>query len=107
MRGIPKYLSTKTDYANFLAMEDVSNEDKVKVLEDLLVDLKEWYYVGPTTKEKGITDETHKVVEERDIENPDVIKYNQYELRDNTGSRMALLGFTEEEVRGLIEKYSK
>lgn len=105
MRGIPKYLNTKTDYANYLAMEDVSNEDKVKVLEDLLVDLKEWYPVGYTTKEKGITDETHKVVEEKDFDNPTNVKYVQYELRDNEGSRMHILGFTEEEVRGLIEKY--
>lgn len=107
MKGKPKFLNTKQDYLNFLAMgaaENVTDADKKQALEDLLVGIKEWFAVGNVEKDAGITDDTHKVVTNEDTTTGNVT-YTQYELKKNEGARIFQLGFTVEEVQSLLAKY--
>jgi hypothetical protein len=101
MRGIPKHLNTKEDYLNFLNMDFVPKKDKIKVLENLKLDLHEWFSTGEA-KDGGINDATHKVVESKDPIN-NKVTYTQMELKVNKCGTLYRLGFTEEEVNSLIE----
>lgn len=98
MKGYPKHLNTKDDYLyvvdNFersLWEQDVKN----------LLDTKDdWFVVGPLeTKEAGIEDATHRIVEEEGEEGTSFV---QYELRENPTAKIFRLGFTVEEVQSLL-----
>lgn len=107
MKGKPKFLNTKQDYLNFLAMgaaENVTDADKKQALEDLLVGTEEWFATGNVEKNAGITDDTHKVVSNEDI-TTGVTTYTQYELKKNEGARIFQLGFTIKEVQDLLANY--
>lgn len=107
MKGKPKFLNTKQDYLNFLAMgaaENVTDADKKQALEDLLVGTEEWFAVGNIDKDAGITDATHKVVVNEDTTSG-TVTYTQYEFKKNEGARIFQLGFTIAEVQSLLAKY--
>ena len=97
MVGYPKFLNTKEDYefvrANF-PKEQWESDFKA-----LLNERYEWFNLGEIEGE-GVTDDTHKVVEDkRDDET--VVRY-QYEYKVNENARIYRLGYTVEEVEAIL-----
>ena len=97
MVGYPKFLNTKEDYefvrANF-PKEQWESDFKA-----LLNERYEWFNLGEIEGE-GVTDDTHKVVEDkRDDET--VVRY-QYEYKENENARIYRLGYTVEEVENIL-----
>ena len=97
MVGYPKFLNTKEDYefvrANF-PKEQWESDFKA-----LLNERYEWFNLGEIEGE-GVTDDTHKVVEDkRDDET--VVRY-QYEYKENENARIYRLGYTVEEVEAIL-----
>ena len=97
MVGYPKFLNTKEDYefvrANF-PKEQWESDFKA-----LLNERYEWFNLGEIEGE-GVTDDTHKVVEDkRDDET--VVRY-QYEYKANENARIYRLGYTVEEVEAIL-----
>ena len=97
MVGYPKFLNTKEDYefvrANF-PKEQWESDFKA-----LLDERYEWFNLGEIEGE-GVTDDTHKVVEDkRDDET--VVRY-QYEYKENENARIYRLGYTVEEVENIL-----
>jgi hypothetical protein len=104
MRGKPKFLNTKQDYYNVLELgEDViTKAEKKQLFEDLLSNVNDWIVVGPVEEGKGIEDETHKVVASEPMMEGDEVTYTQFVFAKNEGARIFQLGFTVEEVQGII-----
>jgi len=102
MRGYPKTLNTKEDYeyvkANFPKAQWKPDYQK------LLDSMKDWVPTGKLKSERdGITDSTHKVTEENNVEDSGEKAYVQWELQEIPTCRLYRLGFTEEEVRTAID----
>lgn len=95
MRGFPKHLNSKEDYEFIKA--HFPKEQWKPAFELLLKSRKEWFNLGETTE--GVNDETHKVVEDK--ENG---KKYQFELKDNPSCTMYRIGYTEEEVKKILEE---
>jgi len=101
-------LSTKQDFANNMAIRIANNE------EDPLIDFrmlyenrKNWFTeldgegspITVASIEDGVTDDSHRVTTEGTEEEP--IFYQQV-LRFDSGSLLALKGFTEAEVEAIL-----
>ena len=100
MKGFPKSLSSKEDY---IYIRDNFAEDQWRPEWQALLDSRmDWLNVGETTKKKGITDETHKVVEQEPVEEGGTTIYYQFELRENPTCKLLTLGFTVEEVEAAL-----
>ena len=100
MKGFPKHLNTKQDY---LYIKDNFPSDLWKpAWQELLDTKKNWFCTGKLdSKDAGITDKTHKVVESVQDEKTE---YYQYELQVDTSCNMVRLGFTEAEVRAALNE---
>lgn len=106
MIGYPKNLNSKEDYeyvhANF------PKEYWKKDFEDLLTSSKDWFFTGYlSSKEEGIEDSTHKVIDNTENNGEDTIisedkKFSQYEYKLNPNCKMSRLGFTEEEIISIL-----
>jgi hypothetical protein len=92
MNDFPKWLNTKQDYINCL--KDYPDQTKA-ALKDLLDSRFSWVMTKILDGE-GITDDTHKVIETES-------ECSQYELLEDSNARMFQLGFTVEEIEGLIQ----
>ena len=101
MRGFPKTLSSKEDYlyvkANFPA------EQWKPAWQALLDSRMDWFNTGAVKKGKGITDETHKVVESEPMEEGGETIYYQFELRENPTCKLLQIDFTVEEVENALK----
>ncbi len=97
MVGYPKFLNTKEDYefvrANF-PKEEWESDFKA-----LLNERYEWFNLGEIEGE-GVTDDTHKVVEDKQDDGT-VVRY-QYEYKENENARIYRLGYTVEEVESIL-----
>ena len=96
MLGFPKHLNSKADYLfikNTFPREKWETTFKASLDERL-----QWFNVGKIT-DTGLTDSTHKVIT-NDM-NGETVKY-QYELREDQNCSLYRLGFTVEEVEGII-----
>ena len=96
MRGYPKNLNTKFDY---LFVKDNFPRDKwEKDFKALLETTHDWFFVSMlATKEEGIEDDTHKIVEDTTKNT-----FAQYEYRENPQCKLYTLGFTRKEVENII-----
>lgn len=106
MRGFPKYtdIATKYDVENLKAI--FPKETKM-FLESLRDDRFVWVTTETLAdKELGITDDTHRVIEGEDKENPETIKCYQQELIEDEHARLFRMGYTVEQVETLIESLS-
>lgn len=107
MKGKPKFLNTKQDYLNFLAMGDaegVTDADKKQALKALRDSAIDWFAVADVDKDAGVVDDTHKVIVN---DNGDgTTTYTQYELRENPDARLFSIGFTMDEINALIVRYN-
>jgi len=100
MKGYPSHLNSKADYeyvkANF--------PDKWKAeYQALLDDLYAWFFTGTLdSKNAGVEDDTHKIVEEKKMDSDEVI-YQQYELKESPTAKLFQLGFTVEELKAALK----
>jgi len=93
MRNFPKHLNSKQDFMNCL--NDYPAETKAE-LQTLLDNRFVWVDTAIIENE-GITDETHRVLTDEDGTK------TQQELIEDTHARIFRLGFTVEEVEGLLK----
>lgn len=102
MEGYPKYLNTKADYIyvknNFLC------ENWKPDFQRLLDDRLSWINQGLTTEVEGITDETHKVIENKAMGNEEETQYFQFEYTKDVGCKLFRLGFTVAEVEEILQE---
>lgn len=101
MIGYPKHLNTKYDYE--YVKENFPKSNWESDFQALLDSQYEWFFVKYLTEnEEGISDDTHKVVEEEKTEENSEVKRMQYEYRHNPDCLLCRLGFTEEEVKAAL-----
>lgn len=97
MVGYPKFLNTKEDYefvrANF-PKEQWESDFKA-----LLNERYEWFNLGEIEGE-GVTDDTHKVVEDK--QDDGTITRYQYEYKENENARIYRLDYTVDEVENIL-----
>lgn len=93
MRGFPKFLNTKQDYLNCLTMFP---EETKKALQTLLDNRFNWFDVAILEEEVTELAENQRIIE------ADGEKMLQ-EKKEDPNARIFLLGFTVEEVEGLIK----
>ena len=99
MQGFQTHLNSKFDYEYI--RENFPKEKWLPFFEELLNKQKVWVYTKTLAdNEAGITDETHKVVENEDMDKT-IIKY-QYEFITDENSQMIKLGYTKEEIEDII-----
>ena len=99
MKGFPKRLNSKFDY--YYIKEHFPKEQWIPCWKALLNNTKNWFFTKELQKkEEGISDENHKVIESTDEKN--VTHYLQYELKDDKSCDMHRLGFTESEIKAVI-----
>jgi glycogen synthase len=99
MKGYPKHLNTKQDY------EYVRNHfPKRKWRKDFeaLLEGEKAFQVTKTLAdgEKGVEDETHKVIESDD-------EIVQMELKTDENSKMKRIGFSHGEIEKILRKHDK
>lgn len=99
MHGFPKHLNSKVDYE--YVRVNFPKEKWLPFFEELLNKQKVWFYTKTLAEgEVGITDDTHKVVENEDMDKT-IIRY-QYEFIVDENSQMIKLGYTKEEIEDII-----
>jgi hypothetical protein len=84
-------LNTKQDYLNYLEVEEIEGKKK---LQELLDNRFTWVDIAVISDE-GTTDETHRVIDN----SGDKV---QQVLTEDPNSRLYMLGFSVDEVEGLI-----
>lgn len=99
MVGYPKYLNSKADY---LYVKD--NFDKAyweKDFQALLDTQEDWFFDKDLdSKEDGIEDDTHKIVENTIGTGDDAVTtYAQYVYQTNPHCKLLKLGFTANEIK--------
>lgn len=111
MVGFPKFLNTREDYEYVRANFDKS--EWVGKFEALLKTEYEWFNMGKIdSKEAGVEDDTHKVVEEKpqkkENETTDAeeqtVTYYQFEYKIDPNCKMYKLGYTHDEVEKIINE---
>lgn len=95
MVGYPNNLNTKDDY--LFVKDNFPSVMWKKDFQALLDSVYEWYNIGEIEKENGITDDTHKTVEDVELG-----KVYQYELKENKDCKLYQLGFTVDEIKNII-----
>lgn len=101
MKGFPKYINSRQDIEHLKGSHPVELKDYLQSL----VDTKdEWLVVGPLTAgDSGVTDATHKVVENVDQQTGEVKERWQFELREDPNGPIFRFGFASvDEVRDII-----
>ena len=100
MVGFPKKLNSKFDYE--FVRKNFPREQWQPIFQSLLDERLQWYNVGMIdSPDKGITDDTHKVIESINP-NSQQPEYYQYELREDPNCQLYRLGFTVEEVINIL-----
>jgi hypothetical protein len=96
MKGYPKHLNTKQDYE--YVRKNFPKRKWEKDFKALLESEKAWQMTKELdSKEVGLEDKTHKVVESEDIR-------TQMELKDDPNSKMRRLGYTREDIEKILAK---
>lgn len=98
MMGFSKWLNSKQDY--LYVKDNFPKQQWVDKFQSLLDERLAWFNLGEIADD-GITDETHKVVE-NEIDGA-FVKY-QYELKENPGSTLYRIGFTVDEVNKILNE---
>ena len=100
MRGIPKWFNTVEDVMNSM---EVNKEATKAKLQEMLDGRFSWFQTKVlTAKEKGIEDETHKVVTQQDMDGGGEERW-QYELREDPNAWLFRIGLTVEKTNELME----
>jgi hypothetical protein len=101
MIGFPRWCNTKEDF--IYIREHFPREQWAPQFQALLDARMAWLNVSQLASEvEGITDDTHKVVTVGGEKDGTPVQYYQYEYREDKNCRLFQLGFTVEEVEGLL-----
>lgn len=107
MKGYPQHLNTKADYMYVRA--NFPREQWLPDFQALLDSTHDWFFEKHLdTKEDGLVDSTHKVVENKSVEldkegKPiEKVTYSQYVLKENPLCKLNLIGFTVDEVLEIL-----
>lgn len=97
MNGFPKYLNSREDVDN---MKDLCPKETAAYLQTLLDGRFVWTVTGELTEgDDGLTDDTHKVVEEdRDGQ---VVRF-QMARQEDPSAHLYRLGLTVEETEAIV-----
>lgn len=101
MIGFPKFVNTMQDLVHL--KEDFPKQTKA-YLQDILDHKDQWLVVGELKAgEVGITDATHKVVENKDSETGEVTSRYQFEFKEDPNGALFRLGFaSSQEAKSFI-----
>jgi hypothetical protein len=97
MLGFPKWINTKADVQYVLTAYPAQMRAK---LQEWLDTRFVWQAIGELTTEQGLTDDTHKVVDEPQDDGS--IRRYQYALIEDPHATIYRLGLTVDEVVSLI-----
>jgi hypothetical protein len=90
MKGFPKFINSAEDVTNLKVTHPT---DLKAYLQDILDFKDQWMMTAKlSTNAAGVTDATHKVVENKDLAGVLVDRY-QYELTEDPNCRIFALGF--------------
>lgn len=96
MVGYPKTLNTKADYE--FVRKNFPKDKWGKDFQNLLDTRLAWFNTGVIVDgQTGVTDDTHKVVEDEQTKQ----KY-QYVYKENEGAKIFSIGYTVDEVEKII-----
>ena len=100
----PKYLNTKFDY--YYVMQHFPKEKWLPDFKELVKDYTKWMKGNKLDKkEDGLSDKTHKIVEEENEKREK--KYYQYEFKEDPNCKINRIGFTLTEVEKIIKDNEK
>jgi len=100
MVGFPKHLNTKEDYE--YVRTHFPKSEWEEHFQALLDDMNDWFFDSYLEDgDTGITDSTHKVLEEEREDSEDK-KRAQYVYRYNPTCTLAQIGYTEAEVKAIL-----
>lgn len=99
MNGYPKNLNSKSDY--LYVMQNFPKEQWERGVKDLLESESDWFFDHELAEgEAGVTDATHKVVENQDTSGKTT--RSQFVWKSNPDAKMYKLGFTKEELERFL-----
>lgn len=99
MKGYPKSLNSKADY--LYVISNFPKEQWETDVKSLLESESDWFFDHDlSSKEEGITDDTHKVVENEGMTGQ--VTYSQYVWKSNPKAKIYELGFTKEEIENYL-----
>lgn len=103
MKGYPKHLNSKEDY--IYVKENFPKEYWEKDFQNLLDTRCNWVTVKELeSKEDGIEDSTHKIIEAEDYTGAGQTKYYQTEYKDIKTAPIHVLGFTVKEIEQYLSE---
>lgn len=101
MVGFPKYLNTKQDY--LYVKNNFTKDNWYSVFQELLDTEKGWLMTSKLAdNDTGITDDTHKIIENKDETGTVAKERYQYEYKVDPNCKMLRLGFTEDEIKDIL-----
>ena len=102
MQGEPKWFNTRRDVENWRA---VGGEDAYRsTIEKFYNGRLRWVTTAELEEgQTGITDETHRVLEQPDTETQTMVRYQQELQSDPNAYIFTRLGFTDGECRAILE----
>ena len=99
MQGFPKHLNSKFDYE--YVRQNFPKAQWAPLFEELLAGQKVWICTGVLAEtETGIEDAIHKIVESEAMDKT-IVRY-QYDYVADENCRMNRLGYTTEEINGIL-----
>lgn len=98
MKGFPKVIQTQHDVETLLESHPEETKDFLRIC---LEEVKQWFPVGVVNQEEGVTDDTHKVVEEKSLGEEQSV-FRQYELREDANCKIFRLGYSVDEVKAIV-----
>lgn len=101
MQGEPKWFNTKADLENW---RTIGGEEAYKSsIQKLYGARMIWVTTAENIEGEGVTDATHKVTENRNIETGAIERHQQELQADTNAYIFARLGFTDGECRAILE----
>ena len=100
MRGIPKVFGTEQDVINSLAEDSAATKEKLR---ELLAGRMAWFPVEKLEESaSGLTDATHKVIEQGGMDEGAETERWQYELREDPNAFMFKIGLTVDKINNYL-----
>jgi hypothetical protein len=101
MQGEPEWFNTKTDLENW---RTIGGEEAYKASIQKLYDARMiWVSTAENIEGDGVTDATHQVIENRNMETNETVRHQQELQADPNAYIFTRLGFTDGECRAILE----
>ena len=101
MKGFPKFFNTKEDVLHAL---DLFPEQTRTYLQELIDTRYQWLIESKLSLDDlGVTDDTHKVVENKNQETEEITERYQYVLAEDPNCFLFRLGFSVAEAETIVK----